>query len=147
MWEFNLIYCNIFFLKQKLPDQILRKVFIFWKCLMCYYGQAEMTILSHAFIMDETLILDFFLSDGNTWYHIPDRFNITQLRWDLHMITWISIAKSVCITEKLVLFLPHSVYKQHRLFLGLPWPQECIIASVQIGFLTLGRFWVKAHSI
>lgn len=33
---------------------------------MCYYGQAEMSILSHAVIMDETLILDFFLSDRNT---------------------------------------------------------------------------------
>ena len=147
MRELNLIYCNTFSLKQKLPDQILRKVTIFWKCLMYYYGQVEMNILSHAIIMDETLILDVFLWDGNMWYHIPDRFSITQLQWGLHMITWISISKSVWVTEKLVLFLPHSVYKQHRLFLALPRPQECLIASVQIGFLTPGRFWVKAHSI
>jgi len=61
MREFNLIYCNTFSLKQKLPDQILRKVFIFWKCLKYYYGQVEINILSHAIIMDETLILDVFL--------------------------------------------------------------------------------------
>lgn len=33
---------------------------------MYYYGQIEMSILSHAIIRDETLILDVFLWDGNT---------------------------------------------------------------------------------
>lgn len=145
-WESS-IYCSTFSLKQKLTDQILRNVFIFWKCLLYYYGQIEMSILSHAIIRDETLILDVFLWDRNTQFYIPDRFHITKQQRGLHMVTWISISKSVCITEKLVLFLPHSVYKQHRLFLALPWPQECITASVQTGFLTLGRFWVKAHNI
>lgn len=147
MWEFSLIYCNIFSFKQKLLDQTLRKVFIFWKCLLYYYGQAEINILSHAIIIDDTLILDVFLWTGNMWYHIPDRFSFTQLQWDSHMITWISIPKSVCISENLVLFLPHSVSKLHRLFPALPWPQECIIASVQVAFLPLERFWEKAHVI
>lgn len=101
MWEFNLIYRAIFSLKQKLLDQIQRKVFIFWKCLMFYYGQAEMNILSHTIIMDETLILGIFLWDGNMWYHIPDRFSTTQLQWDLNMITLISI-KIYLVTEKLI---------------------------------------------
>lgn len=71
---------------------------------MYYCGQVEMNILSHAIIMDETLILDVFLRDGNMRYHIPDRFSITQLQGGLPMITWISISKSVCVTEKLVSF-------------------------------------------
>lgn len=29
----------------------------------------------------------------------------------------------------------------------VPWPQECLTASAQIGFVTPGRVWVKAHSI
>lgn len=59
------MYNNIFSLKQKLLDQIRRKVFISSKCLMYYYGQVEMNILSHAVIMDATLILGIFLGDGN----------------------------------------------------------------------------------
>lgn len=54
----------------------------------------------------------------------------------------------ICLhNRKACCILPHSIYKQDRLFPVLPWPQECIVASVQIGFLTPGRFGVKAQSL
>lgn len=105
-----------------------------------------MNILSRAIIMDESLILDVFLWDGNMWYHIADRFNITQLQWCLH--DYLDQYTKICLhNRKACCIFPHSIYKQDRLFPVLPWPQECIVASVQMGFLTPGRFGVKAQSL